>query len=226
MLAHARGFQRILTFALWGATFRGSGAFYRQVPSKHQRNPANWLALASVCTIQPCRDCCFGSAEGSAHSARQTTAVIWSIRCVPTHSGLFLRATVVGRGGGGCWERIRGRGCCSITPWRLTFHPHRGLLLKIIPVSVSFQLAASASSCSLTGGGGLRREKSAADAPGRSRVSGSRARCASATQRASRLHGSGGRALTCLIFLPSMEALVSITNTTFLGTTGRSLGAK
>lgn len=33
-------------------------------------------------------------------------------------------------------------------------------------------------------------------------------------------------ALTCLIFFPNMEALVSMTNTTFLGTTGRSLGAK
>lgn len=33
-------------------------------------------------------------------------------------------------------------------------------------------------------------------------------------------------ALTCLIFFPNMEALVSMTNTTFLGTAGRSLGAK
>lgn len=36
----------------------------------------------------------------------------------------------------------------------------------------------------------------------------------------------GSSALTCLIFFPNMEALVSMTNTTFLGTAGRSLGAK
>lgn len=34
------------------------------------------------------------------------------------------------------------------------------------------------------------------------------------------------RRLTCRIFFPSMEALVSMTNTTFLGTAGRLLGAK
>lgn len=32
--------------------------------------------------------------------------------------------------------------------------------------------------------------------------------------------------ITCFILVPTMEALVSITNTTFLGTAGKSLGAK